>query len=122
MASEAFLFPRSREGHGGTYDRLMRGACAVAGFEPHVLFEINDCQTVQSFVAAGLGIAVLPRLALDPVNPAVAVRELSDAPRRRVLAARLAGAAPSAIADAAIALLRDAAAVSTRGTASRSAR
>ena len=110
LASEAFLFPRSREGHGGTYDRLMRGACAVAGFEPHVLFEINDCQTVQAFVAAGLGIAVLPRLALDPVHPRVTVRELADAPSRRVLAARLAGAAPSAIADEAIALLRDAAA------------
>ena len=88
---------------------LMRGACAVAGFEPHVLFEINDCQTVQGFVAAGLGIAVLPRLALDPVHPAVVVRELSDAPSRRVLAARLAGAAPSAIADEAIARLREAA-------------
>lgn len=105
LASEAFLFPRSGEGHGGTYDRLMRGACAAAGFEPHVLFEINDCQTVQAFVAAGLGIAVLPRLALDPVNPGVAVRELTAAPSRRVLAARLAGAAPSAIADEAIALL-----------------
>ena len=109
LASEAFLFPRSREGHGGMYDRLMRGACAVAGFEPHVLFEINDCQTVQAFVAAGLGIAVLPRLALDPVNPGVAVRELTAAPSRRVLVARLAGAAPSAIADEVIALLRDAA-------------
>ena len=110
LASEVFLFPRSREGHGGTYDRLMRGACAVAGFEPRVLFEINDCQTVQGFVAAGLGIAVLPRLALDPVHPEIVVRELSDAPSRRVLSARLAGAAPSAIADEAIALLRQASA------------
>jgi DNA-binding transcriptional LysR family regulator len=109
LATEHFLFPRSREGYGGTYDRLMRGACAVAGFEPHVLFEINDCQTVQGFVAAGMGIAVLPRLALDPVHPDVVVRELSDAPGRRVLAARLAGAAPSAIADETIALLREAA-------------
>jgi DNA-binding transcriptional LysR family regulator len=98
----------------------MRGACAVAGFDPHVLFEINDCQTVQAFVATGLGIAVLPRLALDPVNSGVAVRELTDAPSRRVLAARLAGAAPSAIADEAIALLRDAAAGPLRATASRS--
>ena len=110
LAEEAFLFPRSRDGVGGAYDRLMRGACAVAGFEPHVLFEIDDCATVQGFVAAGLGIAVLPRLALDPVNPAVVVRELADAPSRRVLAARLAGAAPSAIADRAVALLREAAA------------
>jgi DNA-binding transcriptional LysR family regulator len=110
LASEAFIFPRSRHGHGSTYDRLMRGACAVGGFEPRVLFEINDCQTVQAFVAAGLGIAVLPRLALDPVHPGVAVRELADAPSRRVLAARLAGAAPSAIADEAITLLHRAAA------------
>ena len=109
LADEAFLFPRSREGVGGAYDRLMRGACAVAGFEPHILFEINDCATVQGFVAAGLGVAVLPRLALDPIHPGVVVRELSDAPSRRVLAARLAGAAPSAIADAAVALLREAA-------------
>jgi DNA-binding transcriptional LysR family regulator len=110
LAAEAFLYPRSRGGHGGLYDRLMRGACAVAGFEPQILFEIDDCQTVQGLVAAGLGIAVLPRLALDPVHPGIVVRELTDAPSRRVLAARLAGAAPSAIADAAIALLRDAAA------------
>lgn len=110
LASEAFLFPRSREGVGATYDRLMRGACAVAGFEPHVLFEIDDCQTVQAFVAAGLGIAVLPRLALDPVHPEVVVRDLTDGPSRRVLAARLAGAAPSAITDEAIARLRAAAA------------
>jgi len=51
-------------GGGVLYDRLMRGACAVAGFEPRILFEINDCQTAQGFVAAGLGIAVLPHLAL----------------------------------------------------------
>ena len=108
LAAEHWLFPRSREGHGGLYDRLIRGACAVAGFEPHVLFEINDCQTVQAFVAAGLGIAVLPRLALDPVHPGVVVRDLSDGPSRRVLAARLAGAAPSPIADEAVALLREA--------------
>jgi len=110
LASEAWLFPRSREGHGGAYDRLMRGACAVAGFEPQILFEINDCQTVQGLVASGLGIAVLPRLALDPVHPDVVVRELADAPSRRVLTARLTGAAPSAIADEAVALLREAAA------------
>jgi DNA-binding transcriptional LysR family regulator len=110
LAKEDFLFPRSRDGQGGTYDRLMRGACAVAGFEPRVLFEINDCQTGQAFVAAGMGIAVFPRLALDPVHPGVAVRDLADSPSRRVLAARLAGAAPSAIADKAITLLHEAAA------------
>jgi hypothetical protein len=37
------------------------------------------------------------------------VRELSDAPNRRVLAARLAGAAPSPVADEVITLLHRAA-------------
>lgn len=111
LAAEQWLFPRIDSGSGAaaTYDRLMRGACAVAGFEPRILFEINDCQTAQGFVAAGLGIAVLPGLALEPVHPGVVVRELIDAPARRVLTARLAGAAPSVAADAAVALLRQAA-------------
>ena len=110
LAEEQWLFPRiGGGGHATTYERIMRGACALAGFEPRILFEINDCQTAQGFVAAGMGIAVLPRLALAPVHPGVAVRELVDAPARHVLAARLAGAAPSAAADAAVALLRQAA-------------
>ena len=111
LAAEQWLFPRidSASAAASTYDRLMRGACAVAGFEPRVLFEINDCQTAQGFVAAGLGVAVLPGLALQPVHPGVVVRELVDAPARRVLSARLAGAAPSAAADAAVKLLRQAA-------------
>jgi DNA-binding transcriptional LysR family regulator len=105
------VFPRIDSGSttATTYDRLMRGACAVAGFEPRILFEINDCQTAQGFVAAGMGIAVLPGLALHPVHPGVVVRGLVDAPARRVVAARLAGAAPSPATDAAIALLRQAA-------------
>jgi DNA-binding transcriptional LysR family regulator len=111
LAAEEFVFPRIDSGSmaAATYDRLMRGACAVAGFEPRILFEINDCQTAQGFVAAGMGIAVLPGLAIEPVHAGVAVRELIDAPARRVVAARLAGAAPSAAADAAVALLQQAA-------------
>lgn len=109
LAAEDWLFPRIDGGATtASYDRLMRGACAVAGFEPRILFEINDCQTAQGFVAAGMGIAVLPGLALEPVHPRVVVRDLVDAPARRVLAARLAGAAPSAAADAVVGLLAQA--------------
>lgn len=110
LAEEQWLFPRiGGGGHATTYERIMRVACAVAGFEPRILFEINDCQTAQGFVAAGMGIAVLPGLALQPVHPGVIVRELVDAPARHVLTARLAGAAPSVAADAAVKLLRQAA-------------
>ncbi|MGZ4287273.1 MAG: LysR substrate-binding domain-containing protein [Solirubrobacteraceae bacterium] len=109
LSGERWLFPRITGGLSSTYDRLMRGACAVAGFEPQILFEINDCQTAQGFVAAGMGIAVLPHLALHPLNPDVVARRLDDAPSRSVLAIRLAGAATTPAAQAALELLREAA-------------
>ena len=86
LSGERWLFPRSLGALSSTYDRLMRAACAAADFEPNILFEINDCQTAQGFVAAGMGIAVLPHLALHPLHAGVVVRELPQAPMRRVLA------------------------------------
>ena len=109
LAHERWLFPRITGGLSSTYDRLMRGACAVAGFEPQILFEINDCQTAEGFVAAGMGIAVLPHLALYPMHPGVRVRKLQDAPTRSVLAIALRGSAPSPPARAALELMRTAA-------------
>jgi DNA-binding transcriptional LysR family regulator len=109
LSGEHWLFTRITGGVSSTYDRLMRGACAVAGFEPQILFEINDCQTAQGFVAAGMGIAVLPHLALHPLNPNVTVRKLNDAPSRSVLAIRVAGSAPTPATQTALELLRQAA-------------
>ena len=40
--------------------------CLAAGFEPNVTFESDDYETVQGLVAAGVGVALIPRLALDP--------------------------------------------------------
>ena len=64
--------------------------CREAGFEPHITYRINDCQMTQALVAAGEGIAVLPRLMLQAAHPGVAIRPLaSDPPIRRVSALRL---------------------------------
>jgi DNA-binding transcriptional LysR family regulator len=64
--------------------------CREAGFDPHVAYRINDCQMAQALVAAGEGIALLPRLMLHARNPGVAIRPLAgDAPMRRVSAVRL---------------------------------
>jgi len=109
LADERWLFPRITGGTSSTYDRLMRGACATAGFEPEILFEINDCQTAQGFVAAGMGIAVLPHLALHPRHENVTVRKLEDAPIRHVLAIALRDGASAPAALRALELLRDAA-------------
>jgi DNA-binding transcriptional LysR family regulator len=67
--------------------------CHAAGFEPNVSFESDDYQTVQGLVAAGVGVALIPALALPAVRPDVVVRELSPAPPvRRVIAAAPASA------------------------------
>ena len=39
-------------------------ACRAAGFEPRVVCESSELETVRALVAAGLGVAVLPRIAL----------------------------------------------------------
>jgi DNA-binding transcriptional LysR family regulator len=68
-------------------------SCHAAGFEPHVAFESDDYQTVQGLVAAGVGVALIPELALSVVREQVAVRALSPSPPvRQVIAAVPAGA------------------------------
>ncbi len=74
-------------------------SCLAAGFEPHVTFESDDYETVQGLVAAGVGVALIPRLALTRVHDGIVVRELAPrSPARKVVAATIlgAGAAPAA--------------------------
>jgi len=40
--------------------RLTDSLCEEAGFEPDVVFEAEDLSTVRGFVAAGLGVAIVP--------------------------------------------------------------
>ncbi len=70
--------------------RMIDRRCREAGFEPTITYRINDCQMTQALVAAGEGIAVLPRLMLQAAHPGVAIRPLAaDPPIRRVSALRL---------------------------------
>jgi LysR family transcriptional activator of glutamate synthase operon len=52
--------------------------CAAAGFEPKVAFEGQESETVRGLVAAGLGVALLPRF--EPGAPA-GVAEIPLVPR-----------------------------------------
>src|SRR3990170_662059 len=45
--------------------RMIDRRCRDAGFDPNVAYRINDCQMAQALVAAGEGIALLPRLMLQ---------------------------------------------------------
>jgi DNA-binding transcriptional LysR family regulator len=88
--------------------RIHERACEDAGFEPKVAFESDDTLAVQSLVAAGVGVTMLPRLALSTVHPGVVVREL---PRgslaRRIWAARLKSAYRSPACEAMLQILGD---------------
>ncbi|HEX6467783.1 MAG TPA: LysR family transcriptional regulator [Streptosporangiaceae bacterium] len=86
--------------------------CARAGFEPTIGFTTDDFVAVQAMVAAGLGVATLPGLALRAArHPGVRVAPLPDSPRY-VMAATY-GAPPHQPATAALlTALAEAAAVS----------
>jgi DNA-binding transcriptional LysR family regulator len=67
-------------------------SCLAAGFEPKVTFESDDYETVQGLVAAGVGVALIPRLALSHVHTGIVVRALAPrSPVRRVITATMSG-------------------------------
>jgi len=73
--------------------RYVVRSCHAAGYEPNVAFESDDYQTVQGLVAAGVGVALIPELALTVVRDDIAIRALSpSSPVRQVIAATAAGA------------------------------
>jgi molybdate transport repressor ModE-like protein len=81
--------------------------CREAGFEPRVAFEADDTMAAQALVAAGVGVALLPELALTTLHPGVVARRLVNAPARRIWAARLEGAYASPASDAMLQTLED---------------
>jgi DNA-binding transcriptional LysR family regulator len=90
-------------------------SCHGAGFEPNVTFESDDYQTVQGLVAAGVGVALIPQLALSVVREDIVIRALSPAPPvRQVIAAMPAGARLVPAAPAMLVMLQDAARELTR--------
>jgi DNA-binding transcriptional LysR family regulator len=88
LKSERWLLPDF--GADSPSFRMIDRRCREGGFEPDIAYRINDCQMTQSLVAAGEGIALLPRLMLLARHPGVAIRPLAaDPPVRRVCALRL---------------------------------
>ena len=80
-------------GRRGTDQRLVSGSPSTraerAGFSPRADFASDDYIAVQALVAAGLGVSVIPGLAVVHPLPGLAVRKLSSgAPRRYISAAR----------------------------------
>lgn len=91
-------------------------SCHAAGFEPKVAFESDDYQTVQGLVAAGVGVGLIPQLALSAVRPDIRVRALHpSSPVRQVFAATRRGAPVTPAVATMLDTLREVARVQSDG-------
>ena len=87
--------------------RYVVRACHRAGFEPRVSFESDDYLTVQGLVAAGVGVALIPHLALASQRSDIVVRSLAPRdPLREVVAARPSEGRSAPAAPAMLEILR----------------
>ncbi|NMN98307.1 LysR family transcriptional regulator [Antrihabitans stalactiti] len=67
-------------------------SCRAAGFDPDVVYEGHDYQEIQAMVAAGVGVAMVPRLSIAQHRPdvrAVAFNKADDVPTRSIYIATL---------------------------------
>ncbi len=79
LADERWVMERFR-------DRFT-AACTVAGFSPHIAATCDDQVTVQSLVAAGMGITLINELGLSAyMDPRLVARPLRNWPRRKTYA------------------------------------
>ncbi|WP_338676451.1 LysR substrate-binding domain-containing protein [Streptomyces sp. SCSIO 30461] len=62
-------------------------SCAAAGFSPDFVIQSEDYATAQGFVAAGLGVGLMPRLGLRNRHPGVVVRPVRNPEPVRVISA-----------------------------------
>jgi DNA-binding transcriptional LysR family regulator len=76
LADEPWIY--SDYGASGPCKNLVTNACAGAGFSPQVAVESDDYATAQGFVAAGLGVTIIPRLGLGYAHPGVVLRKVRN--------------------------------------------
>ncbi|MGM1046169.1 MAG: LysR family transcriptional regulator [Bacillota bacterium] len=57
LSDEAFIVLKKGQG----FRKLTFDLCREAGFEPNVVFESSNIETIQSLVATGMGVTLVPR-------------------------------------------------------------
>lgn len=81
--------------------QLTLRSCEQAGFVPDIAYESNDYTVMEALVSAGMGVTLIPDLALMLPSPDIAIVEVvPDPPVRRVWAATLDAGARSPAAAA----------------------
>lgn len=81
------------------------------GFRPRVAHVVGEWTAKQGYVAAGLGVTLVPALAAESVRPDVALLSVLDegGPARAVYAATVRGRSPAPAVEAFVGALREAA-------------
>lgn len=104
LRNEPFIVLKKGQG----FRNLTLGLCREAGFEPNVVFESNNIETVQSLVAAGMGVTLVPRFIArakrSELTPAYV--PLAAAPSRMLVIAYRRGRYLSKAAEAFIATFK----------------
>ncbi len=72
-------------------EETLIGACLRSGFRPAVRYVVREWTAKQGLVAAGLGVTLLPGLAVGAVRPDIVVTPLRGEPTRAVHAATVEG-------------------------------
>lgn len=67
------------------FRRLTDALCARAGFTPRLAFESSEIGTMEGFVSAGLGVAIVPRPRPHRAEPDVAYLPLTDPTAHRMI-------------------------------------
>jgi DNA-binding transcriptional LysR family regulator len=95
----------------GSCTENIRLACKKAGFDPRIDFQSNDYTVMKGMIAEGLGVTLLPDLALEGGLDGIAILPVKPKPPvRRVWAATLAAGSRSPATEAMIELLVETAA------------
>lgn len=105
LLDEPFVLLKKGQG----FRAIAHDLCASAGFDPHVVFESGNIETVQSLVAAGMGIAFLPKMVTrhDWSGRAPVYLNLEGNPTRTLVIAYRKGRYLSNAAEAFITTFRD---------------
>lgn len=105
LRDEPFVLLKKGQG----FRAIAFGLCEQAGFSPRTAFESSNIETVQSLVAAGMGVAFVPQMiARSPVNGHAPVYvRLEGAPSRTLVIAYRKGRYLSNAAEAFILTFRE---------------
>jgi DNA-binding transcriptional LysR family regulator len=87
--------------------RLFMRACHAAGFEPRIAFENDDYSAILGFVAAGVGVALIPDMTSREIRSDVVVRELDPPPPPRPILAAIPTGYRSPASTAMLSVLRE---------------